>query len=553
MIDRSEPPQYSTGHVKLAVLLVLSALFPSIASSQSCGEAKNRIYQITESKAQQTHDSLRTLLDMAIFVRGCEGDISLELELWLLNNEVFALDKLAQHDEARARVDRFFNRHFARASDYYRARFYLWRLHLDAANGDVLAMVKSYVEAQQYAHALDDVHRAHLHLNGSYSYFEVDQYEQTLALTQQALNLIPTPETHEERLMVARALLLSAESGLWLGNELPPVRQQLDRAAALYGLLGDTAQVAIATMLRGVTYAAESDTSRALVVMQDAAQLARQSGNARSQAYTLWRYGKLLREWRDWSMAQPILLQAFEIAEAHQEFYLETAYELARLYEQQRKYEQATRLYRVIVDAPRPSSYVASLKAQRQAQQAQIRLLLIENERDQQRYRYALVALLIVLITVGFVFLLRLKSPPSHDKHASNGVYIPKNMPTGLTLEELEQRFQKMVRSEKLGSRLAYLYAVLFDPELILAYIKDSYYASQVAEDRVENNTALLLCAAAVEEARTGVAFTGKTENTLRSYLRGEFENRGWEWPKHPVLWKRYFLEFHVERLFSPS
>jgi len=259
----------------------------------------------------------------------------------------------------------------------------------------------------------------------------------------------------------------------------------------------------------------------------------------------------MLREWRDWDRAKPILVQAFEVAEVHQEFYLEAAYELARLYEQQRNYEQAIYLYQVIVDAPRPRSYVASLKAQRQAQQAEIRLLLIENEHDEQRLRYVLAALLIVLTIVGFVFLLRLKSPPSLYKYASNGVYIPKNMPTDLTLDELERRFQKMVRSVKLGSRLAYIYAVLFDPELILAYIKDIYYANQVTEDNVGNNTALLLCAAAVEVARTGVTFTGKAENTLGAYLRGEFDNRGWDWPKHPILWKRYFLEYHVEKLFN--
>ena len=239
MIDRSELPQYSTSHVKLAVLLILSAFFTSFARAQSCDEANNRIYQITESEAQQTPDSLRTLLDLAIFVRGCEGNVSLELELWLLNNEVFALDKLERHEEASARVGRFFDRYVADASDYYRARFYLWRLHLRALDGDIIALAKDYAEAQQYAHALDDLHRAYLHLNGAYAYFVMDQHASARALAEQARALIPAPETYEERKAAAHATLFSAEAGVWIGAGLPQVREQLDHAAALYGLLGD--------------------------------------------------------------------------------------------------------------------------------------------------------------------------------------------------------------------------------------------------------------------------------------------------------------------------
>ncbi len=100
-------------------------------------------------------DSLRTLLDLAAFVRVCEDNLSLELELWLLNNEVFALDGLQKHEEAMTLVDRFFALYVNEASDRYKAWFYHWRVHFSALDGDPVDMVVAYAEAKKYAHILD--------------------------------------------------------------------------------------------------------------------------------------------------------------------------------------------------------------------------------------------------------------------------------------------------------------------------------------------------------------------------------------------------------------
>lgn len=54
-----------------------------------------------------------------------------------------------------------------------------------------------------------------------------------------------------------------------------------------------------------------------------------------------------------------------------------------------------------------------------------------------------------------------------------------------------------------------------------------------------------------IEELRTDEEFTGRAKNTLASYLRGESDKRGCLWPKHPVVWKRHYIEYHVEMLFK--
>ena len=91
---------------------------------------------------------------------------------------------------------------------------------------------------------------------------------------------------------------------------------------------------------------------------------------------------------------------------------------------------------------------------------------------------------------------------------------------------------------------------MLFEPDLVLSYIEDPYLLPQFEEDRLADNSALFQCSAAVEEAVKGMKFRGRAENTLRSYLSGEFEKRDWDWPKSPLAWKLFFLEQHAKVLF---
>ena len=548
-----------TSRIVLA-LLVFGMVGTGAAHAQSpCDPAKDRIYRITETEAQQVPDSLQVLLDLAAFVRTCASErspddsLSLALDLWLRNNEVLALVGLDSLNEASTLIDHFFDAFFEEAPERYRARFLLWRLHLHARAGRALAVITAYAEAQRYAHALDATSRASLYLDGAYAHVGVHDYETGLVLIDKARALLGEPETYAARRAAARALLLGAEAHLRLGAELQRATVQFSQAARLYGELGDASRVAVATTLRGMTYAAQGDTTRALAVMDSAATLARQSGDVRSRTLTRYRQGQLLRQAREFVAAEPVLRQALDVAGNGGEYVLGIAYELAMLYEARRELNHAERCYQTVVEAPRPGGFAEALDAERKAHTAEIRLLLIRSERRHARLVWALGALglLLNLVSVGCVLLWRRRTRPAtsaaEPKH--NGVYIPKHRPTGLSLEALTQRFQQAVEPELLGSRLACLYAVLFDPDLVLAYIDDPYLKPQVETDSVENNTALFQCAAAVEEAVSGQAFSGRPENTLAAYLRTKFRQRGWPWPKNPLAWKRHFIEHHADVL----
>ena len=209
--------------------------------------------------------------------------------------------------------------------------------------------------------------------------------------------------------------------------------------------MGDIAQVAVATSLRGLVFAVQGDTTSALTQTARAIELAEESGNARSQAYTRWRHGKLLRQAGNLRKAESILIQAVEAAQVRQEFALESAYELARVYEEQREYNQAARYYRTVLDAPQPKSYAAALKAKRKTELAQTRLMLIDSERQRHRDQNIIAILLLSLLVMVALFVLRRQHYPSVIDHGKNGFYIPREMPTGFKLEHLREMFQKIV------------------------------------------------------------------------------------------------------------
>ena len=533
----------------MAMLLLCSFMPVSAQAQRACDEAIQHIYRIAETPARQIPDSLQTLLDLATFFRDCEDDVSVELDLWLLNNEVFALDKLGRYEEASTKVAFFFDTRFDEASNLYRARFYLWRLRFDAFSGDAVGMIVAYNEAKQYTEALDVPGQAHLHLDGAYAYREINEFEIALTLIDKAETLIGEPTTMKDSLALARIWRASAETLLRLGTRLQQVRESLRDAVRLYETLGDTVHVVTARTLLGEAYAALGDTTAALAEIEAAAATGRNEKAVRYEIAALYRRGHLLRKRRDYGASEQALLQALNASERVREFHLRVLYELARLYEEQHDYARATSYYQAIIDAPEPGSLIAELEAARQAREGRIRILLIKQDRNRTLLLFALAGIVLLLGLVGTGFYFHLRRRAIYEQ-IQESIVPPEHLKTGLSLPALHQRFQKITGSELLGKRLAHIYAVLFDPQLVLDYIDDPYLKPQVESGSVENNTALFECAAMVEEAvdeqRT---FRGNAANTIRSYLLTEFRKREWKWPKSPLAWKRYFLAHHVKRL----
>ena len=267
----------------------------------------------------------------------------------------------------------------------------------------------------------------------------------------------------------------------------------------------------------------------------------------------LYRQGQVLRQWEQLAAAEASLLQAEEAAETMREFYVGIVYELALLYEQRHQFDAAARYYRAVVEAPKPSDFLAALKTQRQADAAQIRLLLIASEQKQQRLHLVLAGLLLLVALVGSGLVLLWRRPRrlvAALEARGNGLFIPGRLTTGRTLDNLVAHFRKQVKVQLLGLHLAYLFATLFEPELILPHLDDPWLIEHLEQDNLPSNAALFRCIAAAEETLIEDQSFGKDPaNTLRAYLSNQFKIQGWTWPTHPTEWKQYFVAHHIEHL----
>lgn len=188
-----------------------------------------------------------------------------------------------------------------------------------------------------------------------------------------------------------------------------------------------------------------------------------------------------------------------------------------------------------------------------QASTHPVRILTLADEQGKIRFRLAITDILFLLSLIGISILSSIQHRKRPVLRLSSGLFIPKNLPTGDTLDDLQARFQEAVDSFLLGNRLAYLYAVLFDPDLILSYVKQPWLADQVEADNLASNTALFLCIAAIEEEIEVRTFSNNPANTMAAYLRSEFKKRDWMWPHSPLAWKQHFLHHYVDTLFRPG
>ncbi len=99
--------KYRVGSSLSIVLVIFGLVLPVAASAQlRCDQLRQRIYQITSTEAAQAPDSLHTVLALTDRVRECKAEMPPEWEAWLLNNEVFALDRLQQYDRVFEEVSR---------------------------------------------------------------------------------------------------------------------------------------------------------------------------------------------------------------------------------------------------------------------------------------------------------------------------------------------------------------------------------------------------------------------------------------------------------------
>ncbi len=175
------------------------------------------------------------------------------------------------------------------------------------------------------------------------------------------------------------------------------------------------------------------------------------------------------------------------------------------------------------------------------------------------------------------------RAVPVHPLVASlmrEGIYLPRRLAEPTTLAKLIERFRPPERyttetdpsgttrraQRSQSHRLAYVFALLFAPELVAAYAAGATERVRgfIASSSYPDNTALYEAVAAVEAGHLGTAFSGDPANTLRSYFRMLFKRLNAPdqevlWPKNPLAWRVFFVQHYgamlpgLARYFAPG
>ena len=125
---------------------------------------------------------LHSLVTSAEEGRACYGERSVRRVIWLLNNEVWALDHLAHYAEADSLTDLFFDRYYEAASPEYRARFAAWRVHFASLRGDYTTAAFTIGETTAFMNALPVSRQINLRLDLAYLYEQDGEFSRSLAI-----------------------------------------------------------------------------------------------------------------------------------------------------------------------------------------------------------------------------------------------------------------------------------------------------------------------------------------------------------------------------------
>jgi len=175
----------------------------------------------------------------------------------------------------------------------------------------------------------------------------------------------------------------------------------------------------------------------------------------------------------------------------------------------------------------------------------------------------------------GLVYFFTVRAVPAHPLVASlmrEGIYLPHRLAEPTTLAKLIEGFRPperytnetdpsgtMRRAQRLQAhRLAYLFALLFAPKLVLAYAEATTerVRSFIDASCYPDCAALYQALAAVEAGHLGTVFSTDPANSLRSYFRCFFKrlaaDRGAAeiggealWPKSPLAWRVFFVQHY--------
>jgi len=235
-----------------SLFLVIVQLCPAVPASAQEGLAHcqgfvQTVIDLRSSDRATDRDILASRLLAAQEAQSClEEAEEVQWVIWLMHQEIVALNGLQRYAEAQAVVDAFFRTYTTRADSSDVARFYMWDLRFKHFDGRFTEALESYRQGLPYAPKLPEEWYKQYLLNAGSVYMAEGQFKESLNVYREvSQTFIGTPSLSEGPLfeVYGRALLGEAEASLDLvlytdepGIDLDQVIRQLSRAASIFNL-----------------------------------------------------------------------------------------------------------------------------------------------------------------------------------------------------------------------------------------------------------------------------------------------------------------------------
>lgn len=369
--------------------LIGSMLVAPLAWAQDCdaltqdvSEHYKHLLATTDTQAE-TYDAetLERIALRAHDARICYDGTRGLREVWLLNKEVWAHYHLDQMAPAQNNVVLFYERYLSDADAEYRARFALWKLTFDSADGNLHGVVDAYAEFERYAHALPLEDQLSGKVDGALVYNHLDDFEQAIALTTEVLE---TPTVNNETR--ARALFERSNALLalhWQREMDEPLLDQVLRDSyttiRLFNAPRDIDRRIQAYVLLARAQHAFGSPDSVRAAFEHALYLAEAHNLPREIIHIHWRQARLYHAQGRTDDALRSLEYALNLSATSEipEFVVLLYLEKGKIHEALEEYDAAENWYHLAVNAaPTDVHQIATARALREAQEAYLRMVL---------------------------------------------------------------------------------------------------------------------------------------------------------------------------------
>ncbi len=544
------------------VVVGLMTLCPALAWAQEqventqCETIRNQVPPLRE-RILATGEGLEDLAARTKETLDCyDGRIDLAWGVWLMQQRVFALNRLQRYTESQDVVDEFFSVYATRADSANMARFYMSSLYLKHIDGKFSEAMESYYQGLPYAHKLPDERYKRYLLNAGAIHLAEGKFEEALTIyreVRETFTRIPSPSDNDLFELYGRSLLGEADASLDFilyndqsGVDLEHVIEQLAWAASIFTLTESHARAAVANAALGLAHTLNRNPREGQLFLGLALSLAERHRLHREEILTFYYRAQTSVIEKEYDTALSDIDQALTLGQQYDigEFETRLRYLKGQTYEEARRRAQALEAYEVAFNVARKSAYGRDEHLYQLASASAFRVnKTLPSASPYLTYVSGMLGLLLALSLLVYLAPRRRRAKTLPPRENTSAAPTSRFLPPGSSL--------RPDLSPTIARSIAYIWLLCFHLEHwrdAIHRLDPTLLDKLTAADPVSQQAhkPLLLAVYALEqELGTGDKDELKTPyRSIKIRLIRFFHEQGWlEIPKGVYGWRLFFLE----------